>query len=123
MFCLEHQTSAPAILETVGIADNNAQGNLQFSGKDVTVNGTMQTCVSSKTLFGKFTNIHNLKLLGTLKVIVKEGASDTPHEFGTTTGINAVAPVAVRSGKYLDGGNLIIVRNGKAYNVAGVSVK
>ena len=60
---------------------------------------------------------------GTKNFYVVEGAGDTPHEFGTTTGINAVAPVAVRSGKYLDGGNLIIVRNGKAYNVAGVSVK
>lgn len=64
-----------------------------------------------------------IDMTGTKNFIVKEGAGDTPHEFGTTTGINAVAPVAVRSGKYLDGGNLIIVRNGKAYNVAGVSVK
>lgn len=82
-----------------GIADNNAQGNLQFSGKDVTVNGTMQTCVSSKTLFGKFTNIHNLKLLGTLRVIVKEGASLSE---GTELKIIAADKITLGSNLVLD---------------------
>ncbi|MBQ0019541.1 MAG: autotransporter-associated beta strand repeat-containing protein [Bacteroidales bacterium] len=56
-----------------GVTESNAQGNLQFSGKNVTVNGTMQTYVSTKSSYSKFTNIGTLKLNGTLKVILKEG--------------------------------------------------
>ena len=57
-----------------GINETNGSGNLQFSDKDVTVNGTLQTFVSSKTLVSKFTGIKTLKLNGTLRVIVKEDA-------------------------------------------------
>ncbi len=58
-----------------GITDTNASGNLRFAGKGLTVNGTMQTYVSSKSSYSKFTGIGTLKLNGTLKVIVKEGAN------------------------------------------------
>lgn len=64
-----------------------------------------------------------IDMTGTTSFFVKEGVGDATHEFGTTTGINTINNTVVRSGKYLNGGNLIIVRDGKAYNVAGVSVK
>ncbi|MCQ2222384.1 MAG: hypothetical protein MJZ35_01205 [Bacteroidaceae bacterium] len=51
-----------------GINDTNAGGNLVFSGKDLTVNGTLQTYVSGKSLFSRFTDIKTLKLNGTLVV-------------------------------------------------------
>ncbi len=51
-----------------GITESNSAGQLEFSGKDVTVNGTLQTFLSSKTLFSKFTGIKNLRLNGTLVI-------------------------------------------------------
>ena len=56
-----------------GIAEDNAVGVLKFSDKNVTVNGNIQTCVGSKTSFGKFTGIGTLKLNGKLTVKVKDG--------------------------------------------------
>ena len=57
-----------------GISDTNASGNLRFSGKNVTVSGTMQTYISTRSTYSKFSEIGTLKLNGTLKVVVKEGA-------------------------------------------------
>ena len=56
-----------------GITETNAQGNLNFGGGNLTVNGTAQTYISTKTAFSKFTNIGTLKLSGTLVVRGKEG--------------------------------------------------
>ncbi len=58
-----------------GISETNTAGNLRFAEKTLTVNGTMQTCISTKSSFSKFTEIGILKLNGTLKVMVKEGSS------------------------------------------------
>ncbi len=65
--------SAGGVLRS-GVTDTNATGNLRFSGKNVTVNGTLQTFVSTKSTYSKFTDMGTLKLNGTLKVVVKEGA-------------------------------------------------
>ena len=51
-----------------GITETNSAGNLKFSSKNVTVNGTIQTYISSKTSFSKFTEIGTLKLNGKLVV-------------------------------------------------------
>ncbi|MBO4612391.1 MAG: autotransporter-associated beta strand repeat-containing protein [Bacteroidaceae bacterium] len=51
-----------------GTTETNTVGNLNFGGKDVTVNGTLQTCIGSKTSFGRFTNISALTLNGKLVV-------------------------------------------------------
>ena len=64
-----------------GIAETNGQGNLQFSAKNLTVNGTMQTYVTSRTLYGKFSDIGTLTLNGTLRLRVKE--LTTPLAEGT----------------------------------------
>ena len=39
-----------------GITETNALGNLQFSGKNLTVVGTISTFVGSRTSYSKFTN-------------------------------------------------------------------
>lgn len=52
-----------------GITETNSSGNLKFSGKNVTVNGTIQTYIGSKTSFGKFSDIGTLKLNGKLVVL------------------------------------------------------
>lgn len=52
-----------------GITETNATGNLSFSGKNLTVNGTIQTFISSRTSFSKFTKIGTLTLNG--KLVVK----------------------------------------------------
>ncbi len=82
-----------------GITESNAQGNLQFSDKAVTVNGVMQTCVSAKNVFGKFSGIGTLKLQGTLKVIVKEGAA---LEDGTELKIISAKKITLGSNLVLD---------------------
>ena len=56
-----------------GINETNGSGNLRFADKNLTVSGTMQTYVSTKTSYSKFTEIGTLKLNGTLMVRVKEG--------------------------------------------------
>ena len=56
-----------------GITETNAQGNLNFGGGNLTVSGTAQTYVSTKSVFGKFTGIGKLTLNGTLVVRGKEG--------------------------------------------------
>ena len=56
-----------------GITETNAQGNLNFGGGNLTVNGTAQTYINTKTAFSKFTKIGTLKLNGTLVVRGNEG--------------------------------------------------
>ena len=56
-----------------GITETNSAGNLNFSGGNLTVNGTVQTYISAKTSFSKFTNIKTLKLNGILVVRGSEG--------------------------------------------------
>ena len=56
-----------------GITETNAGGNLKFSDKNLTVNGTIQTYISTKSTFSKFTGIGKLTLNGTLAVRGKEG--------------------------------------------------
>ena len=56
-----------------GITEANALGNLAFSGKNVTVNGTAATYINTRTSFSKFTNIGTLTLNGTLIVRGREG--------------------------------------------------
>lgn len=56
-----------------GVTETNALGNLRFSGKNVTVSGTMQLYASSKSLYSRFSDIGTCKLNGTLKVILKGG--------------------------------------------------
>ena len=51
-----------------GTTETNTSGNLNFGGKNVSVSGTIQTCIGSKTSFGKFTNIGTLSLSGKLVV-------------------------------------------------------
>ena len=60
-----------------GINETNGSGNLRFADKNLTVSGTMQTYVSTKTSYSKFTEIGTLKLNGTLMVRVKEGLNLT----------------------------------------------
>ena len=55
-----------------GISETSATGKLNFGGGNLTVNGTAQTFVNSKTSFSKFTDIGTLKLSGTLVVRGKE---------------------------------------------------
>lgn len=83
-----------------GITETNAQGNLQFSDKDVTVNGTLQTYVSSSRLYSKFTGIGTLTLNGTLKVVVKE--LDTPLEIGTELQIISAGKINLGANSVLD---------------------
>ena len=56
-----------------GITETNAGGNLKFSDKNLTVNGTIQTYISTKSTFSKFTGIGKLTLNGTLAIRGKEG--------------------------------------------------
>ncbi len=56
-----------------GTSETNVTGNLQFSGKNVTVNGTVQTYVAGRSLFSKFTDIGTLKLNGELVVKTMDG--------------------------------------------------
>ena len=51
-----------------GITETNSAGNLKFSGKNVTVNGTIQTYIGSKTSYSKFTGIGKLTVNGTIVV-------------------------------------------------------
>ena len=83
-----------------GITENNSQGNLQFSDKDVTVNGTMQTYVSSARLYSKFTGIGTLKLNGTLRVVVKD--LDTPLASGTELTLIAAQQIVLGENLVLD---------------------
>lgn len=55
-----------------GINETSSTGNLQFGDKNVTVNGTIQTYISTKSAFSKFTSIGTLKLNGTLKIVGRE---------------------------------------------------
>ena len=83
-----------------GITENNSQGNLQFSDKDVTVNGIMQTYVSSARLYSKFTGIGTLKLNGTLRVVVKD--LDTPLASGTELTLIAAQQIVLGENLVLD---------------------
>lgn len=56
-----------------GISESNSAGKLSFSGKNVTVTGTAQTYIASKSAFCKFLDMGTLKLNGSVKVLVKEG--------------------------------------------------
>ncbi len=56
-----------------GITTTSTTGNLQFSSKNVTVNGNMQTYIGSRTTYSKFTDIGTLKLNGTLTVAGRDG--------------------------------------------------
>ena len=56
-----------------GITETNAQGNLNFSGGNLTVNGTAQVYISTRSSYGKFTNVGILKLNGALIVKGREG--------------------------------------------------
>ncbi|MCF0198438.1 MAG: autotransporter-associated beta strand repeat-containing protein [Bacteroidaceae bacterium] len=51
-----------------GITETNALGKLDFSEKNVTVNGVIQTYVSTKKSFSKFVGINKLRINGTLVV-------------------------------------------------------
>ncbi len=53
-----------------GITETNALGNLQFSGKNLTVVGTISTYIGSRTSYGKFTNIKNLSIRSLATIIV-----------------------------------------------------
>lgn len=56
-----------------GITESNSSGNLNFGGGNLTVNGTIQAYVTTKSTFSKFTNIGTLKLSGTLCLRGKDG--------------------------------------------------
>lgn len=56
-----------------GITETNATGVLNFSGKNLTVNGTAQAYITSRSSFSKFTNIGTLTLNGTLVVKGRNG--------------------------------------------------
>ncbi len=56
-----------------GISETATTGDLNFSGKNVTVNGTMQTYIGTKSTFSKFSDIGTLKLNGTLVVNGRDG--------------------------------------------------
>ena len=60
-----------------GITEENAAGNLKFSGKNLIVNGNAQSFISSKSSYSKFTGIGTLKLLGTLTLRGAEGLALT----------------------------------------------
>lgn len=91
-----------------GITETNASGNLRFSQKNVTVNGTIQTYVSTKTTYSRFTDIGTLRLNGTLVLNLREGFA--PAEGGTeltlfdaaTTALGANFKVEVTPGYLAD---------------------
>ncbi|MCD8284701.1 MAG: autotransporter-associated beta strand repeat-containing protein [Prevotellaceae bacterium] len=56
-----------------GVSETSSNGELQFSGKNLTVNGTAQTYVASQYLYSTFTGIGTLKLNGTLLLKGKDG--------------------------------------------------
>ncbi len=56
-----------------GINETSYSGDLQFSGNNVTVNGTLQTYVASKSLYSKFSDIGKLTLNGKLIIVCKDG--------------------------------------------------
>ncbi len=58
-----------------GINETSGTGELQFSGKNLTVNGNMQTYIASKTSCSTFTGIGTLKLNGTLTVRGRDSLS------------------------------------------------
>ncbi len=58
-----------------GINETSQTGNLQFSGNNVTVNGTIQTYIGTRTTYSKFTNIGALTLNGTLVLKGRDGLS------------------------------------------------
>ena len=60
-----------------GVTEENASGNLKFSGKNLIVNGNAQSFISSKSSYSKFTGIGTLKLLGTLTLRGAEGLALT----------------------------------------------
>ncbi len=60
-----------------GISETVSTGNLNFGGATLTVNGTIQTYVSGRTSFGKFTDIGALNLNGTLVVRGRSGLALT----------------------------------------------
>lgn len=54
-----------------GITETNALGNLQFSGKNLTVVGTISTFVGSRTSYSKFTNINKLNIKSLATIVVR----------------------------------------------------
>ena len=58
-----------------GVTEANTMGNLNFNGGDLTVDGKIQTYVSTKSAYSKFTNIGTLNLNGTLVLRGKNGLS------------------------------------------------
>lgn len=68
--------SSGAILRS-GATETNTNGDLNFGGKDLTVNGIVQSYISGKTSFSKFSNIGTLTLNGTLRLLGREGMSLT----------------------------------------------
>jgi len=60
-----------------GISEKSSNGNLQFSGKNVTVNGTIQAYIGTKSTFSKFTSIGTLKLNGVLVLLGRDGLALT----------------------------------------------
>ncbi len=56
-----------------GTSETSSNGELQLSGKNLTVNGTAQTYVASQYLYSTFTGIGTLKLNGTLLLKGKDG--------------------------------------------------
>ena len=53
----------------------------------------------------------------------KVDSSEAIITVGSATGINTIDTKAVRNGKYLQNGNIVIVNNGKQFNVVGTTVK
>lgn len=82
-----------------GIAEDNAAGNLRFSGKNLTVNGTMQTYIADATTYSKFTNIGTLRLNGTLVV---RGAEDLALSVGDEIQLFDASTVTLGSDLVLD---------------------
>lgn len=64
--------AAGAVLRS-GVSETATTGNLQFSEKNVTVNGTAQAYIGTRTTFSRFTAIGTLRLNGTLVLKGREG--------------------------------------------------
>lgn len=56
-----------------GVSETSTTGNLQFGQRDVTVNGTAQAYIATRTTFSRFTAIGTLRLNGTLTLKGREG--------------------------------------------------
>ena len=82
-----------------GITEKATSGNLQFSGKNVIVNGNIQTYVSSRSLYSKFTNIGTLTLNGTL---VLKGRDDLSLSVGDELKIFDAATITLGSSLSFD---------------------